>query len=154
MTHMQSSGSSYHVMFENERVRVFECVEHPGEHMSAPTDHESMMLCLDECHMRLNDGGRSEDVQLHPGDVRWLETAIADFENLGPNDARMLFVEFKTGGMYDTTTTAADLGALSEDERERRMGHRWPGDRSETQGTSPDMGPMGGTPGHPKHITN
>src|SRR4051812_28847244 len=64
----------YKVIFENERVRVLEYKDEPGQ-ATSPHDHpDSVMYTLSSFERRLvADGGESREVSLAAGEVRWLD---------------------------------------------------------------------------------
>ena len=86
----------YKVIFENERVRVLEYRDEPGERTS-PHDHpDSVMYTLSSFDRRLVAGsGESRDVQLEAGEVRWLSAQTHSGENIGATPTHVLFVELK-----------------------------------------------------------
>ena len=98
----------YTVVFENERVRVLEYRDAPGQRTS-PHDHpDSVMVTLSNFDRRLvGGGGESRDVTLQPGQVRWLDAQTHSGENIGDTPTHVLFVELKEPG---GTAGAGSLG--------------------------------------------
>jgi hypothetical protein len=97
------------VVFENERVRVLEYRDTPGDRTSPHHDPDSVMCTLsgfERCVMR---GGQSRDMKLEPGRVNWLAAQEHSGENIGSTDSHALFVELKEPPP-DPAGTAADLG--------------------------------------------
>src|SRR4051794_11841973 len=86
----------YRVIFENERVRVLEYRDEPGERTS-PHDHpDSVMYTLSSFDRRLiGAGGESRDVTLELGEVRWLDAQTHSGHNTGDRPTHVLFVELK-----------------------------------------------------------
>ncbi len=86
----------YHVIFENDRVRVLEYRDEPGQKTS-PHDHpDSVMYTLSSFRRRLIGGdGESRDVDLEAGAVRWLDAQTHSGENIGSTPTHVLFVELK-----------------------------------------------------------
>jgi hypothetical protein len=86
----------YKVIFENERVRVLEYRDEPGQRTS-PHDHpDSVMYTLSSFDRRLVGGaGESRDVRLDAGEVRWLDAQTHSGENIGEKPTHVLFVELK-----------------------------------------------------------
>ena len=86
----------YKVVFENGQVRVLEYRDEPGQKTS-PHDHpDSIMYTLSGFRRRLFDGaGKSRDVTLEPGEVRWLDAQTHSGENIGDTPTHVLFVELK-----------------------------------------------------------
>ena len=86
----------YKVVFENERVRVLEYRDQPGQRTS-PHDHpDSVMVTLSGFDRRLiGEGGEKRDVTLEPGLVRWLDAQTHSGENIGTTPSHVVFVELK-----------------------------------------------------------
>lgn len=86
----------YRVMFENERVRVLEYRDAPGQRTS-PHDHpDSVMVTLSSFDRRLVAGtGEPRDVHLEPGEIRWLDAQTHSGENTGETPTHVVFVELK-----------------------------------------------------------
>ena len=92
----QTDPDKYKVVFENDRVRVLEYRDEPGERTS-PHDHpDSVMVTLSSFDRRLiGEGGESRDVTLERGMVRWLDAQTHSGENIGTTPTHVLFVELK-----------------------------------------------------------
>lgn len=86
----------YKVIFENERVRVLEYRDEPGQ-ATRPHQHpDSVMYTLSSFDRRLiAEDGESRDVTLSAGEVRWLDAQIHSGENIGERPTHVLFVELK-----------------------------------------------------------
>jgi hypothetical protein len=86
----------YKVVFENERVRVLEYHDKPGE-TTSPHDHpDSIMYTLSSFERRLiGAAGDSRDVTLGSGEVRWLDAQTHSGHNTGDTPTHALFVELK-----------------------------------------------------------
>ena len=86
----------YRVVFENERVRVLEYTDAPGQ-ATSPHDHpDSVMVTLSSFGRRLvGASGESRDVHLEPGEVRWLDAQTHSGENIGDTPTHVIFVELK-----------------------------------------------------------
>jgi hypothetical protein len=89
----------YKVIFENERVRVLEYRDEPGQ-LTSPHQHpDSVMYTLSSFERRLiAEGGETREVSLAAGEVRWLDAQIHSGENIGQTPSRVLFVELKEPG--------------------------------------------------------
>ena len=89
----------YFVLFENERVRVLEYKDEPGQRTS-PHDHpDSVMFTLSAFDRRLEGAsGEGRDVRLEKGEVRWLDAQTHAGENIGESPTHVIFVELKEGG--------------------------------------------------------
>ena len=92
----QTDPDKYTVVFENERVRVLEYRDEPGQRTS-PHDHpDSVMITLSSFDRRLvGASGESRDVELEAGSVRWLDAQTHSGENIGDRPTHVVFVELK-----------------------------------------------------------
>ncbi len=87
----------YKVVFENDRVRVLEYRDEPGQKTS-PHDHpDSVMVTLSGFDRRLTVGEQSREVRLEAGEVRWLDAQQHFGENTGSTPSHVIFVELKDG---------------------------------------------------------
>ncbi|MCL8250745.1 hypothetical protein AERO_05050 [Aeromicrobium fastidiosum] len=105
----------YTVVFENDRVRVLEYLDHPGEGTS-PHDHPDSVMCtLTSFDRRLAAGEHQVDVHLDSGSVRWLDAQRHAGLNIGTTDTHALFVELKepapAGRPRVSSLGPVDLGA-------------------------------------------
>jgi hypothetical protein len=90
-----SNGNLYRVVFENERVRVLEYRDQPGEKTTPHRHPDSVMITLSAFRRRLSSAGREVDVEL-PADVaRWLPAQEHAGENIGDTETHTIFVELK-----------------------------------------------------------
>ncbi|HUF02379.1 MAG TPA: hypothetical protein VMN35_08135 [Gaiellaceae bacterium] len=88
----------YRVVFENERVRVLEYRDAPGQRTTPHEHPDSVMITLSGFARRLVAAdGRSSEVALEPGEVRWLDAQIHSGENTGETPTHVVFVELKEG---------------------------------------------------------
>ena len=92
----QSDPDKYKVVFENERVRVLEYRDEPGQRTSPHEHPDSVMVTLSGFDRRLiGEGGESRSVTLESGVVRWLDAQTHSGENIGTTSTHVLFVELK-----------------------------------------------------------
>jgi beta-alanine degradation protein BauB len=98
----------YRVVLENNRVRVLEYQDEPGQRTTAHSHPDSVMITLSSFRRRLHDGERSADVSLEPGVVRWLPAQEHWGENIGDTATHVIFVELRDG----TAEPEAVEGAL------------------------------------------
>ena len=108
----ETDPDKYRVVFENERVRVLEYRDKPGDRTSPHRHPDSVMYTLSGFERRLIRGDQSRDVQMAPGRVNWLAAQEHSGENVGSTETHALFVELKEPPPNPTTTTA-DLGPRS-----------------------------------------
>jgi hypothetical protein len=90
-----SNPEHYRVVYENDRVRVLEYRDEPGDR-TVPHHHpDSVMYTLTAFERRLGSGERTMDVHLDEGSVRWLGEQEHWGENTGSTPTHCLFVELK-----------------------------------------------------------
>ena len=86
----------YKVVFENDRVRVLEYRDEPGQRTSPHAHPDSVMHTLSSFERRLiGAGGETRDVALTQGETRWLDAQTHSGENIGGTPSHALFVELK-----------------------------------------------------------
>ena len=93
---VETNPDLYRVVFENERVRVLEYLDHPGEATTPHSHPDSVMVTLSSFRRRLGVGGREVDVELTAGEARWLDAQQHYGENIGDTDTPAIFVELKS----------------------------------------------------------
>jgi quercetin dioxygenase-like cupin family protein len=98
----------YKVIFENERVRVLEYRDKPGDRTSPHRHPDSVMYTLSSFGRRLVQGDEERDVQLEAGHVAWLGAQEHSGENIGGTETHVLFVELKEPP--PTSTPEGELG--------------------------------------------
>ncbi len=87
----------YKVIFENDRVRVLEYRDKPGDRTSPHEHPDSVMYTLSSFERRLISGDKSVEVSKRPGEVNWLPAQTHAGENIGETDTHVIFVELKNG---------------------------------------------------------
>ena len=85
----------YHVVFENERVRVLEYVDSPGARTSPHRHPDSVMVTLSGFRRRLHHDGATRDVEIPAGLATWLPAQQHSGENIGDSRTHTVFVELK-----------------------------------------------------------
>jgi hypothetical protein len=85
----------YRVIFENERVRVLEYRDEPGDRTQPHWHPDSVMITLSAFRRRISSGDRSVDVALDAGETRWLAEQEHTGENIGATATRSIFIELK-----------------------------------------------------------
>ena len=105
----QTDPDKYKVVFENERVRVLEYRDKPGDRTSPHRHPDSVMYTLSAFERRLIRGDHNRDVQMAPGRVNWLAAQEHSGENIGTTDSHALFVELKEPPPNSTKSTT-ELG--------------------------------------------
>jgi beta-alanine degradation protein BauB len=85
----------YRVLMENDRVRVLEYRDRPGDRTTPHRHPDSVMVTLSSFHRRLVAGERGVDVALEHGFARWLPAQEHAGENIGDTETHVIFVELK-----------------------------------------------------------
>ena len=92
----RTDPDKYKVIFENDRVRVLEYRDEPGESTSPHRHPDSVMYTLSSFDRKLvAESGEAREVTLEPGTVRWLDAQVHSGENVGSTPTHVLFVELK-----------------------------------------------------------
>ncbi len=86
-----SNGDLYKVVFENERVRVLEYLDRPGDRTTPHAHPDSVMFTLSSFRRRLVSGEETRDVELPAGQAQLAaRTAAQRGEHRRLRDARDL----------------------------------------------------------------
>ncbi len=101
-----SNPEHYKVVFENERVRVLEYTDQPGEKTTPHQHPDSVMYTLSAFRRLLVSGDAQREVEMVVGSVGWLPAQEHHGENIGSTPTHVLFVELK-----NTQLAAAEPGA-------------------------------------------
>jgi hypothetical protein len=90
-----SNPGLYTVVFENDRVRVLEYRDRPGDRTTPHRHPDSVMVTLSSFDRRLRSGDAERDVQLTAGAAGWLPAQEHSGENVGQTQTHVIFVELK-----------------------------------------------------------
>ena len=90
-----TDGDLYAVIFENDRVRVLEYRDRPGDRTHTHHHPDSVMYTLSSFRRRITSGDRSVDVEIPAGTVRWVGAQEHSGENTGDTPTHCIFVELK-----------------------------------------------------------
>ncbi|TFB47394.1 cytoplasmic protein [Cryobacterium tagatosivorans] len=90
-----SNPGLYRVIMENERVRVLEYRDGPGDKTTPHHHPDSVMFTLSSFRRRLSSDGAEVDVELPAGVPRWLPAQVHAGENIGDSETHTIFVELK-----------------------------------------------------------
>ena len=85
----------YRVVMENERVRVLEYRDRPGDRSVRHSHPDSVMITLSSFRRRLVGDGQAVEVELTAGTTRWLAAQEHHGENTGDTETHVVFVELK-----------------------------------------------------------
>jgi beta-alanine degradation protein BauB len=101
----------YKVVFENDRVRVLEYVDKPGDRTTLHEHPDSVMYTLSTFRRRLYSAdGESRDVEIQAGTTGWLPAQCHAGHNIGESETHVVFVELKE----NVGTVTAVLGPASD----------------------------------------
>ncbi len=90
-----ANPSLYRVIFENDRVRVLDYRDVPGD-KTVPHGHpDSVMVTLSSFRRRLSGQGDHIDVEIPAGEARWLAAQEHSGENIGDTETHTVFIELK-----------------------------------------------------------
>jgi beta-alanine degradation protein BauB len=95
----------YQVVMENERVRVLEYRDHPGDRSTPHRHPDSVMITLSSFRRRLVDRDRQAEVELDAGVTLWLAAQTHSGENIGDTETHVIFVELKR----ESTTPSGEV---------------------------------------------
>jgi hypothetical protein len=90
-----TDGDLYKVIFENDRVRVLEYHDQPGDRTHPHRHPDSIMFTLSSFRRRTADGDRSVDVDIPAGTVRWVGAQQHSGQNIGDTRTHCIFMELK-----------------------------------------------------------
>jgi hypothetical protein len=100
----------YKVIFENERVRVLEYKDLPGDKTRLHQHPDSVMYTLSSFQRRISAGGREVNVGLAAGQVRWLGAQEHTGQNTGSTATHAIFIELKEPKPSLASTSDSPLG--------------------------------------------
>ena len=102
----------YKVVFENERVRVLEYRDRPGDRTTAHQHPDSVMYTLSAFRRRLISGDTQRDVEMDAGTAGWLPAQEHHGENIGDTETYVLFIELKetAPSSGESPTSSRDIG--------------------------------------------
>jgi hypothetical protein len=90
-----TNADLYRVVLENDRVRVLEYRDRPGDRTTPHGHPDSVMVTLSSFRRRLSGGGRDVEVELEAGSTRWLAAQEHFGENIGETETHVVFIELK-----------------------------------------------------------
>ena len=94
---VQSNPNHYSVLFENDRVRVLEYTDAPGDATTLHEHPDSVMYTLSAFRRRLHSHDAYRDVDMSVGLTGWLPAQQHSGENIGDTATHVIFVELKGG---------------------------------------------------------
>jgi hypothetical protein len=99
----ETNPDFYTVVMENERIRVLEYRDRPGDRTTPHAHPDSVMITMSAFRRRLIQGDRTAEVALEAGVVRWLAAQSHAGENIGETETHVMFVELKESRPADST---------------------------------------------------
>lgn len=92
----KTDGDKYKVILENDKVRVLEYRDKPGEKTHAHHHPDFVLYALEPFKRKLTfPDGKQVVKELKQGDVIWMKDQIHIGENVGATDTHVLIVEVK-----------------------------------------------------------
>lgn len=91
---IETDGKKYKVVFENERVRMLEYIDKPGDKTNLHQHPDSLVYALSPFKRRLIlNGGKEIVVEKKEGEVYWVLAQQHIGENIGTTDTHVLIME-------------------------------------------------------------
>jgi hypothetical protein len=103
---VETNPDHYTVVFENDRVRVLEYIDRPGDRTTPHEHPDSVMHTLSSFRRRLHGADAHRDVEMPAGLTGWLPAQQHAGENIGDTETHVLFVELKEGSATGDTTVS------------------------------------------------
>ena len=98
---VETNPDLYRVVFENDRVRVLEYLDSPGDRTKAHSHPDSVMVTLGDFRRRLWTDDREVEVELSAFQARWLDAQEHSGMNIGETRSHSIFVELKEPPLVD-----------------------------------------------------
>jgi hypothetical protein len=98
----ETNPDFYKVVFENDRVRVLEYRDAPGDRTTPHSHPDSVMVTLSDFDRKLVSGDQQREVSLVSGHATWLPAQTHLGENIGSTPTHTIFVELKEPGPGST----------------------------------------------------
>src|SRR5918996_1500999 len=93
---VKTDPDKYKVVLENERVRVLEYRDKPGEKTTMHAHPDFVVVAQSAFRRRLTlPGGKTLVREFKPGEVLWTDAQSHIGENIGDSDTHVLIIELK-----------------------------------------------------------
>ena len=92
---VETNPDLYRLVMENQRVRVLEYHDRPGDRTKPHRHPDSVMVTLSAFRRRLVGGNTTREVAMEAGTTSWLPAQEHAGENIGDTDTHVIFVELK-----------------------------------------------------------
>jgi hypothetical protein len=104
----------YSVLFENDRVRVLQYRDQPGDATHPHRHPDSVMVTLSAFSRRVFAGDRAVEVELPAAHARWVGAQEHAGENIGTTGTHAVFIELKEPAPGAPSTSDQPLGPAGE----------------------------------------
>ena len=109
-----SNPDHYKVIFENDRVRVLEYTDRPGDRTTPHQHPDSVMYTLSSFRRRLVSGDTEREVALDAGMAGWLPAQEHHGENVGETPTHVIFVELKEPATMPADPSHTGIGPAGD----------------------------------------
>jgi len=93
---IKTDGDKYKVVLENDRVRVLEFKDKPGDKTTSHHHPDFVLYALDSFSRKLTMGNGKQAIRdIKKGDVLWMKDQIHSGENIGKTETHVLIIELK-----------------------------------------------------------
>lgn len=93
---LQVAPNLYKVLFENERVRLLEVHQKPGDESAMHGHPDCLIYCLSDGKVTFSSpSGEAQEVELHKGETIWQDSQEHGAKNSGATDVVGLVFELK-----------------------------------------------------------
>ena len=106
----ETNPAHYKVVFENDRVRVLEYNDSPGDRTTPHAHPDSVMYALSSFRRRLHAGEMQRDVEITAGTTVWVPAQQHYGKNIGDTPSHSIVVELKEGAAGPPGTAALGPG--------------------------------------------
>jgi quercetin dioxygenase-like cupin family protein len=92
---LSAASNVYEAVMENDRVRVLRVVFRPGDR-AAPHHHpDHLAVAIKGGKLRLTASGKSDTVDIEPGQTLYLDEVTHNAENVGDSEIDLIVIELK-----------------------------------------------------------
>jgi len=93
---VKTDADKYKLLFENERVRVLEYRDKPGDKTTMHSHPDFVVVARSAFKRRLTlPGGKTAEREFKPGETMWTDAQSHMGENIGQTDTDVLIIELK-----------------------------------------------------------
>lgn len=95
MDPVTTNPDKYRIVFENQRVRVLEYKDKPGDKTTPHHHPDAVTISLSSFDRKLYSDGKEVIVNRKSGDTRWQPAQVHTGENIGNTDTHVILIELK-----------------------------------------------------------